>query len=324
MDSQLVTVIVATYNSAQFVLETLESVRGQTYINIELIVSDDGSTDDTVQVVNNWLNSDQNRDRFVRAEMITVPINTGISANCNRAIAAARAAWIKLIAGDDILLPYCIEDNMKFVTNKDDAKIVFSRVRNFKDTFDQSNYIDTQPEEFPMNIMAPDLSTQDQLKLLLVSDRIKFSPSYFFFKEAVISVGGYDERNRLVEDYPMWLKLSRAGYKFHFMDLPTVGYRQHVNATNNRGNNTLFKPAFLKLQEFRRKHVYPSLPLDLVGAEKFKAIVSRGFEALRLNQNTVTLRFIYTLLTVYLNPFIYVILFKRRVLRMGTRNIFYR
>ena len=83
-DTPLVSIIVITYNSSKYVLETLESAYNQTYQNIELIISDDCSTDDTVEVCKKWV--DEHKDRFVRSEIITTPVNTGIPVNCNRGL----------------------------------------------------------------------------------------------------------------------------------------------------------------------------------------------------------------------------------------------
>src|SRR4051794_20989340 len=96
-----VSIIVFTYNSSNYVVETLESAKAQTYRNIELIVSDDGSTDETIPLCLDWLT--KNKQEFLRAEIITVEKNTGIPANCNRGVKAAAGEWVKLIAGDDIL-----------------------------------------------------------------------------------------------------------------------------------------------------------------------------------------------------------------------------
>jgi len=103
----LVSIIVITYNSSKYVLETLESAKAQTYQNIELIVSDDCSTDNTVEICQEWIA--KNKERFVRTELITAEKNTGIPANCNRGVKSVQGEWVKLIAGDDALLPDCIE-----------------------------------------------------------------------------------------------------------------------------------------------------------------------------------------------------------------------
>ena len=63
-NNPLVSIIVITYNSAKFVLETLESAKAQTYQNIELIISDDGSTDNTVQICREWLKNNEEQGRL--------------------------------------------------------------------------------------------------------------------------------------------------------------------------------------------------------------------------------------------------------------------
>ena len=104
----LVSVLVITYNSAKFVLETLESIKAQTYQNIELIISDDCSTDNIVELCQKWV--EENKERFVRTQIITSDLNTGVSANGNRGRDACQGEWIKGIAGDDLLMPNCVED----------------------------------------------------------------------------------------------------------------------------------------------------------------------------------------------------------------------
>ena len=105
-ENQLVSVVLITYNSSSYVLDTLESVKNQTWDNIELIVSDDGSTDDTITICSSWIAENQNR--FYKVVLITVAENTGIPSNCNRGLRATQGEWLKIISGDDILLNSCI------------------------------------------------------------------------------------------------------------------------------------------------------------------------------------------------------------------------
>ncbi len=101
-ETPLVSVVLVTYNSAQYVIETLESIKAQTWQQIELIVSDDCSTDKTAELCSNWI--DCNKGRFSKTKMITVLQNSGIPANCNRGLRAAQGEWVKIISGDDILI----------------------------------------------------------------------------------------------------------------------------------------------------------------------------------------------------------------------------
>ena len=110
-----VTVSVITYNSSRTVLQTLESIKSQTYERIRLIISDDCSTDDTIRVCKKWI--DRNSTRFVSTEILTTSVNTGVAGNCNRAWDACKSDYLKSIAGDDYLLPDCIDSNISFMLN---------------------------------------------------------------------------------------------------------------------------------------------------------------------------------------------------------------
>ena len=322
MNGSLVSIIVTTYNSAKYVLETLESAKAQTWQNLELIISDDCSIDDTLAICKKWV--DENRERFVRTEILTVKKNTGVSASCNRSINACNTEWIKIIAGDDILLPTCVEDNMLFVRDNASATIIFSQVLVYEDKFTAEKLIATDPGSYPLNLMDGSFSSSDQYKLLLLSDRINYTPSYFFNKQTILNVGGYDEQNRLVEDYPMWLKLTRAGYKLYYFHKPTVGYRRHHEAANNIAEYGLFKPLLLKSGPLRQQYVYPYLPWDIAYSEKHIFMISKLFQRLGLNKKTPLCNLLYKISAVYINPFRYFIFFKKKVLRLGRNDIFYK
>lgn len=299
---QFVSIIVVTYNSSKYVEETLESISSQTWPELELIITDDFSTDNTVELCREWLQ--HNQQRFVRTEMITVEKNTGISANCNRGLKASKGYWIHFCAGDDILLPDCIELNMKYIAENPDARVVFSQVKVYQDSFDEHNYRRTIPDTYPHNLMSTKYSAEEQYRILLLSDRITYTPSYFFNKHAIHEVGGYDERNKLVEDYPMWLRLTKAGYKLHYFHSPTAGYRIHSGATNNTGE-TLFKPSVINSFRVRQKYAHPYLPALLVWKEFWVYQISVLFLKMGWNKPTPVTKATYKMLTVTLNPFLY-------------------
>lgn len=317
-----VSVAVTTYNSAPYVVETLESIYQQTYDAIALIISDDFSTDGTLELVDEWIAQDRIRDRFVSIEVITVPKNTGVSANCNRCIAASKSEWVKFIAGDDILLPNCIEDNMQFAESTTDANIIFSQVKVYQDDFKEINFVRTTPEDFPNNLMHSSYSAHDQYQLLLVLDRIHYTPSYFFNKKALLKVGGYDESNRLVEDYPMWLKLTASGEKLQYFHKPTVGYRIHSKSTNNVSDDVLFKPSVFNTFAIREQVVHSHLPWEMVKSEEWVYQASRLFQNLGWNKKKLFYSFLYQVACFYGNPFHYLYAFKKRW-PSNKNNLFY-
>lgn len=236
MEQPLVSVTVITYNSSKTVLETLDSIKAQTYQNLELIVSDDCSTDDTVELCRNWI--EQNKDRFVRAELLIVEKNTGVAGNCNRAGVACRGEWGKGIAGDDIMLPNCIEECVNYVTEHPDSIIVFSRMECFGDVDDeQLKWVD---QRFDYSFF--DMSQEEQLHRLIFIGNCLPAPTNFVHIERMKATGvRNDERIPLLEDWPKWINLLRAGINLHFIDKVLVKYRVGGISTGNRASLKMYR-----------------------------------------------------------------------------------
>lgn len=308
----LVSIIVITYNSAKYVLETLESAKAQTYKNIELIVSDDCSIDNTVDICRKWIRG--NKKWFIRAELVTAQKNTGIPANCNRGVKTARGAWVKLIAGDDVLMENCITDNVNYVIQRGEIGIVFSKVNIYKNDFKVENIVSTYPGKYPTNFAGDKISSQDQFKMFLASYWIP-APTVFIKRHLIDKVGWFDERFPLVEDFPMWLKLTQNGYRFYFMDKVTAKYRRHdLSLSNSSGNSRcIINPVYFKGEGARRAYVYPFLsPLDKASARYFyfiKYIINK----LGLNKKGKIFEFIYDVIFYYFNPFEYLLYFRNRL-----------
>ncbi len=297
----LVSIIVITYNSVRFVLETLESAKAQTYENIELVVSDDASTDDTVEICQKWL--DENKERFVRTELITVPENTGIPANCNRGLQAAKGVWIKYIAGDDALMEDCVEKNVLPVLSDPRIKILFSYLHEYLDCLDDSAYIGKRPANEKSYLFNETITAREQYELLLLKDEIGFTPTAFLLKEAIDKVGGFDERFRLIEDYPMWLNLTRKGYKFFFLPFVSVRYRRHLNATHNQSQKYIKKPSYFRNEKMRQVYVYPHVTTFHYLHKKYVYHVSLAFRFLGINKKNKVFLSLYITITKYLNVF---------------------
>jgi glycosyltransferase involved in cell wall biosynthesis len=209
----LVSIIVITYNSSKFVLETLESAKVQTYQNIELIISDDASQDDTVEICENWLS--KNRERFVHTDLITNKINTGISANCNRGVKVSQGVWIKLIAGDDFLKKDCIEYCINEVVNKN-YDIFFTKIE-----FTSQNTLLLET----IDIGFRKIESRNLLHTDLLKNNFLPAPSAFIKKSIYLLLNGFDESFEMIEDYPFWLKAIKLNLSFGFSNLKKVYYR---------------------------------------------------------------------------------------------------
>ena len=308
------TIGIVTYNASAFILEALESAFEQSQVELHLIISDDCSSDDTVVLVEQWIVQSRVKERFLSIQLLTVPQNTGVSANCNRVIQASPTDWIKFHAADDLLLPNCIEVNMNFVSQNPDAQILFSQIRVYQDTFEPKNYIHTTPSQFPYNLFHPSFDAKKQFQILCECDRIHFTPSYMFLKEALEKVGFYDESERLVEDYPMWLKLTKAGIRLHYLHKPTVGYRIHSKATNNTGNEVLFKPSVINSFKVRQKYAHPHLQWLTVKQETWGYYVTKLFIILEIKKASSLNGLTYKMATIYLNPFFWMNAIKKIII----------
>lgn len=220
MTTPLVSIPVITYNSAKTVIETLESIKAQTYSNIELIISDDCSMDNTVEICCDWI--EKNKNRFVRTELLTVEKNTGVAGNLNRAEAACRGEWIKPIAGDDVLLPNCIQDCIDYVTAHPETEVLFGKVRSFGGKSGKEN----EKWDSWFNYKLFSLSSEEILHhLLFVANGIP-APALFYKRDIYAKYNlKNDERVPLLEDWVNWINMLRAGIKFHFIDKDLVKYR---------------------------------------------------------------------------------------------------
>ena len=248
MDNQpLVSVPVITYNSSKYVIETLESIKSQTYQNLELIVSDDCSTDNTVELCRNWI--EKNKDRFVRTELLTVGENTGISANCNRAESACNGEWIKMIAGDDLLVPKCVDICIEYVTGHLDVIYLFGRRNAFGSDSDTCKHIN---ESFDYSFF--NLTIEDQLHRLIYDANCVPAVTAFYNVKRLEKIGvRYDERIPLLEDWPRWINLLKAGVKFHFVNDVVVDYRIGGISTVSNINSNFYRSGKL----FYYLYIYP-------------------------------------------------------------------
>ena len=104
-----VSIITPTYNCARFIAQTIESVQAQTFTDWEMIISDDCSTDDTLKVIEPYLNSDE------RIKYICNDKNSGAAITRNNALRVAQGRWIAFLDSDDLWMPAKLEQQIAFM-----------------------------------------------------------------------------------------------------------------------------------------------------------------------------------------------------------------
>ena len=228
----LVSVVVVTYNSSQYLEECLESIRKQSYIELELIVTDDCSKDNTVEIANKWIET--NRQRFVSARVIEALKNTGVAGNCNRGLNAVSGDWAKFIAGDDLLADeHTIETYVKEIPLDQRIGSVFSDIFLLKDGEKKNVFCKNRDIMFGNGITA-----LDQYKILIKENFLP-ATSAFFYVPAIKDVGGYDETIPMCEDGVLWINLTKRRYLLYYINNPLVVYRIHDSSLVGQFHNKI-------------------------------------------------------------------------------------
>lgn len=219
----LVSVIVVVYNSSKTVLQTLESIKNQTYKNIELVITDDASSDNTVEIVTEW--GEKNRNYFNNFLVLKTEKNTGVSANVARGIQASKGEYYKDIAGDDLLEPIAIKMFVDAANNTRDKIIYQSKNRTFYQTEEDKKFVSDTDDMNERNIQFLKLSQKSQYRTLLESNLLNAPAMGLIPRKIYDEINGIDKKYEMIEDYPMWIKLSELGYSFRLINEYLVDYR---------------------------------------------------------------------------------------------------
>ena len=193
-----VSVIIPTYNRGWILREAIDSVLTQEFTDYELIVVDDGSTDDTCEIL----------DTYGRQITVLRQSNQGVSAARNRGIAASRAQLIAFLDSDDIWLPQKIDRQVRFFRSNPDALIVQT-----EETWVR-NGVRVNPKKRHQKYSG--LIFEPSLALCLVS------PSAVMIRKSLFdTVGLFNERLPACEDYDLWLRVSHR-YPIYLIDEPLI------------------------------------------------------------------------------------------------------
>ena len=253
--SEVITIAIVAYNSSSTILQTLDSALTQTYQakNIELLISDDGSSDATNTVISDWLQSNQHH--FHRAVLYRNKENQGVSANCNVVWRNATGRWIKTIAADDILAATCISDNLNYIKEHPETQVLFSDAILFSGDLKNQKVAKNDQKLFAMTQV-------EQFNMLLKGCNI-LAPTSFMSKKALESVGFADERYAMLEDYPLWYKILKQGISLDYFEKETVYYR--VGDSLSQHSEFIGNAKYLNsLYCFQRDCIWPELSYKYV------------------------------------------------------------
>lgn len=229
----LVSIGVPSYNCSAFILETLESVKKQTYHAIELIIIDDCSTDDSVEKITNWIaESGLTQVRFFCNDQ-----NFGLVKTCNLLLGEFTGKYYMILGADDILLCAKIEKQVEIFENTSDSlALIYSDVQviNEEGVVIQQSFFD----RVGLNVIPHETIFSSLLNFNFIP-----ALSVLIRTSAAKEIGGYDEQLSY-EDWDMWLRLTKS-YSSHCMKESTGFYRvrtgsiMHVPKNAQRINRSI-------------------------------------------------------------------------------------
>jgi glycosyltransferase involved in cell wall biosynthesis len=248
----LISVIIPAYNRAHTVAETVDSVLGQTYTNLEVIVVDDGSRDNTQEVLQSYGGRIKNIQQANAGQMVAR----------NRGIAEARGEIITFLDSDDIWMPTCVERHVKLL-QKTGPEVPCSLANGWLEFSDgrritsfQNSSLEAPLEEGLWLNPADVLPTRFVMFCQFVAIR----------REALKIVRGFDEDLKYMEDYALPLRLSLLG-SWGFIREPLVVWRQGAADTVSVSQRALkqARPLRESLLVIRKRYLQ-----DIAGMQEYK------------------------------------------------------
>lgn len=219
----LISVVMANYCGELYIEDAINSVLHQTIKDIELIISDDASSDRSVEIVRNMMKHDN------RIRLLTSEFNQGPARARNRALSEARGRWVSIVDSDDLLHPYRFEQ-LLLAADHFKADIVADDLLHFNtsDNNDVSYLLSGRYFSKPFNLTLESfLGDQDQS-----------APAFGYlkplFRATILEGVWYDETLKIGEDYELVLRLLIKGARYTVIPQPFYLYRRHNSSISYR------------------------------------------------------------------------------------------
>lgn len=254
-----VSVLTSCYNISRWLHQAIDSVLAQTFDNFEFILVDDGSTDETWNILQRYHERDE---RIVAIHKK----NTGLTDSLNVGIEHAKGTWIARLDADDQCEPTRLEEQVKFIRNQPDVMLL------------GTGFIEIDEQDY---VIKKHLYPADHNKLVQHLEHLRrFFPhsSAFFRREIAIGAGGYNPLFRKSQDHDLWLRLAQCGRIACLADcLVTVRIHPEQISSSAVGTAQLVYGAAASVCHFLRIHggTDPSASKDERAWQNFIAWVER-------------------------------------------------
>lgn len=257
-DFPLVSIAAVCYNHQKFLAETLNSIRDQTYPNLEVIILDDCSTDNSVEKIRQWLKANDLNWRFVAHTE-----NRGLCKTLNKALSLLNGEFYQMISCDDVLYPDKIDKQVKLFNSLPKKVSVVCGDIELIDT--EGNTLDFDHTKFNEDkVMYNDLLKECVIR----------APSVLIRKSIFDIVGNYDE-NLYFEDWDLWLRISKVS---------EIIKDNRVNVKYRRMNGSMY---YQKRNPHYLQTIFMIMDKQLPASKEYRKIVHgyfiRNIESLYVN-----------------------------------------
>lgn len=227
--SELVSIIMPSYNTARFIKETVESVLAQSYTNWELLVVDDCSTDSTDDVMAQFLGD--SRIKYIKNEK-----NSGAAVSRNRALREAKGKWIAFLDSDDLWLPDKLKNQIDFMKNNGYH-------------FSYTKYMEIDEDSKPGGKVVGGPKCISKSGMYSYCWPGCLTVMYDAEKIGLIQIENIRKNN----DYAMWLKVCRKA-KCFLLDETLAKYRKRSGSISNHGYTKLIKWHYKLFRDAEKKN----------------------------------------------------------------------
>ena len=208
-NSELISVIMPFYNAGEFLTSAVDSILNQSYTNLEFIIINDGSTDGSDKLIDNF---SDNRIRYYSVE------HKGRVAQLNFGINISKGKLIARMDADDISLPTRLEEEYNFLKNNPEISAVGTSYYRFDNT---GKVLFTKIQQ----------SSYENCKFIAPINSPILHPTLLTYREVLMELGGYKVKYEVIDDYDLFNRMIRAGYKIS--NIEKILFKYRINSAHS-------------------------------------------------------------------------------------------